>query len=326
MKTLKLFFGLVIASLLFTSCYVEENHYHDTVSLEELVTNYDIWYVDFHRTTGYGDVPFVSRAFTLSFIDGRMYANNNIVGIGYTGDGYGIQTGTYDTYNSVLTLDHSVEGAYSFKVIVDNQNSIRLYNSYENVTYYLEGYDVDTFDFDQVFYDNIEYLLQEYEVWAKTYTSEEGDLNDFDYENFLAFTPENITTFYSSQDEISVPLSEIIWDFEGEYEVYNINGYDDIKELQLRYDGGFIEEFEMSILDDGAIELYHYSSGTTYEFEGWGYIEYKQGENSENNTKTDSGRKRFKVNRKSVDRKTRKKVLKEKGLLENSKPDRGRKK
>jgi hypothetical protein len=185
----------------------------------------------------------------------------------------------------------------------------------------LEGYNSSTFDFDQVFYDNIEYFLQEYEVWAKTFTSLEGDLNDFDYENYLAFTPENITTFYSSQDEINTPINQLIWDFEGDYEVFNINGSDSVKELRLYYSGGFIEEFEMSILDDATIELYHYSSGTTYEFAGIGYIPYKN-ESESNETET---RERFKVNRKSVDRKIRKQNLNLKEFKENSKPNRGRK-
>lgn len=323
MKAIKLFFGLVLVSFLFTSCYIDTDHYHnDEISLQEVITNYDIWYVDFNRTTGYGNVPFLSKAFTLTFQNGRMYANNNIVGIGFTGNGYGIQTGTFDTYNGILHVQHSQDGDFNFEVIVDNLNSIRLYNSYEDVTYYLEGYNSNTFDFDQVFYDNIEYFLQEYEVWAKTYTSVEGDLNDFDYENYLAFTPENITTFYSSVDDVNTPINQLIWDFEGDYEVFNINAYDDIKELKLYYNGGFIEEFEMTILDDATIELYHYDSGTTYEFEGIGYIQYKQQEvGSDENTE----RERFKVARKSVDRRAHKKEVVIKGSLENYKPNRGRK-
>ncbi len=329
MKIFRFFLGLVVAGLLFTSCYRDGDD-QDPISLEDIMTNYDIWYVDFNRTSGYGDVPFISKAFTLTFQDGRMYANNNLVGIGF-GNLYGKQIGTYNTHNDVLSVNHSWDGSYNFEVIVDNLNSIRLYNSYENVTYYLEGYDSDTFDFDQVFYDNIEYLLQEYKVWANIYTSMEGEINDFDYENFLAFTPENITTFYSSQDNISVPIDEIFWDFEGRYEVFDINGYNDKKELELRYSGGFIEEFEMTILNDETIELYHYNSGTTYEFEGWAIIEYKNlGKASKiNSDETDSevnseGRKRFKVNRKSVERRSRDKMTQKKGVLENHTSKRGR--
>jgi len=317
MKAIKLILGIAAVSILFTSCYIDADDYHNDnqISIEEVITNYDIWYVDFNRTTGYGNVPFLSKAFTLTFQNGRMYANNNIVGIGMD-NVYGVQTGTYNTYDGLLKLQHSEEGQYSFEVIVDNLNSIRLYNSYEDVTYYLEGYDSNTFDFDQVFYDNIEYFLQEYDVWAKYFTSLEGDLNDFDYENFLSFTPENITTFYSSQDDEGTPFEDLLWDFEGDYEVFNINGVDNIKELKLTYDGGFIEEFEMKIIDDATIELYHYSSGTTYEFEGLGYIQYKQQEEV---------KKRFKVVRKSVDRKIHKQNTALKESIENSKPTRGRK-
>jgi hypothetical protein len=253
-----------------------------------------------------------------------MFANNNIVGLGFTGDGFGIQTGTYNTNNGILRVQHSLDGNYNFEVIIDNLNSIRLYNSYENVTYYLEGYNSASFDYDQVFYDNIEYFLQEYEVWAKSFTSIEGDLNDFDYENYLAFTPENITTFYSSQDEVNTPIDELIWDFVGDYEVLNINGADNIKELRLYYDEGFNEEFEMTILDDATIELYHYNSGTTYEFEGIGYIQYKN-QDEATNSDSSNGRKRFKVTRKSTDRKEHKKVVATKAPLENTKPNRGRK-
>jgi len=49
--------------------------------------SYDLWYVDINETRGNGEVPFLQRAFTLSFINGALYANNNIVGIGKTGDG-----------------------------------------------------------------------------------------------------------------------------------------------------------------------------------------------------------------------------------------------
>ncbi len=321
MKTIKLLFVLVSSVLLFSSCYVDEHHHYvNDVDAEYVVTNYDIWYVDYERTTGYGEVPFVSKAFTFSFRNGRMYANNNIVGLGFTGpDGIGVQTGTYETYDNMITLHDSDEGSYEFEVIVDNAHSIRLYNAYEDVTYFLEGYSIGSFDFDQVFYDNLEYFLQEYEVWAKTYVSAEGELNDFDYENYLAFTPENVTTFYSSVDEIDTPLDELYWDFEGDYEVLNINGYDDIKELRLYYSGGFIEAFELSIIDDANISLYHYDSGTTYEFSGIGFIQYKSQDTSETNDRA-----RFKVNRKSTDRKIHKTDVVKKASLDSYKPARSR--
>ena len=87
MKTLKLLFAIVITTTILSSCNrVNDNFIVDLEpTLEEVVTSYDLWYVDYHRTAGVGDIPYVSRAFTLSFINGILYANNNIVDIGRTG-------------------------------------------------------------------------------------------------------------------------------------------------------------------------------------------------------------------------------------------------
>ncbi len=302
MKTLKLVLGIMLIGISLSSCVVEENHYYDEepISLEEIITQNEVWYVDYNRTTGYGNVPFVSRAFTLSFYNGKMYANNNIVGLGFSGDGFGIQTGIYDTYSGFLEIDHDIDGYYKFEVIVDSAKHIRLYNAYQDVTYYLIGYSRDNFDYDQVFYDNIEYFLQEYEAWRKTETSLEGTVNVFDDENYLAFTPENNTTFYSSQDVEGLPIDDLYWDFTGIYEIADINGYDNLKYLTLDYGQGEYEEFELEVLDDETIALYHYNSGTTYTFDGNGYIQYKN-----NSSKT---RARTIVKRKSVDRKAHKPV------------------
>jgi hypothetical protein len=305
MKTIKLLFGLLIVGITLTSCIIETDNYYDNpISIEEVITNYDIWYVDYNSTTGVGDVPFLSKAFTITFSNGRMFANNNIVGIGYTGNGYGIQIGTYSTSGGMLQVQHSLDGYYEFEVIVDSSQSIRLYDSYNRVTYYLEGYHSATFNYDQIFYDNLEYFLQEYDEWRKTYTSIEGELNAFDNENFLAFTPENIRTFYSSIDDITIPISDRYWDFTGDYVVANINGYDDIKDLTLYYENGDTEAFELSVIDDAAISLYHYASGTIYEFDGTGYIQYRiVGKDAK--TSTEQGGKRFKVQRKTIERKQR---------------------
>jgi hypothetical protein len=294
--------AVILLGISLSSCIVESDpYYHDGSSLEQLMTNYDIWYVDYNRTTGYGNVPFVSRAFTLSFQNGRVFANNNIVGIGYTGNGYGIQIGTYDTYSGYLRVNHSTEGFYDFEVYADSPQSIRIHEPYEGVTYYLEGYHKNYFDFDQVFYDNIEYFLQEYYAWEKTYTSDYGEPNVFDYENYLAFTPENITTFYSSQDVQGTPLNDIYWDYTGSYEVYNVAGYDNLKILKLFYAPSGYEEFELSVINDGAIELFHVSSGTLYEFDGRSFIQYRLS-NSKTEKKNYEGRSRIKVNRKTVER------------------------
>jgi len=300
MKTLKLLFATLILGITFSACSVRINDddYFYT-SLEEVITDYDLWYIDYNRTTGTGDVPFLSKAFTISFINGKLYANNNLVGIGSTGNGYGIQIGYYDTYKGFLEVDHNLDGYYDFDVVQITRDRLKLIDNYNNVTYYLEGYQKYNFDYDQIFYDNIEYFLQEYVAWEKTYVSDVGQLNEFDNENFLAFTPENLTTFYSSQDEVGTDIANLYWDYVGSYSVANVQGYDNLKILTLDYDSYGNEEFELSVINDGKISLYHIDSGTTYEFTGRGYIQFLKNSSSKNakESVSNDGRKRTKVNR-----------------------------
>ena len=302
MKTTLRYFSLLLIGISLSSCIIEtEDGFYNGTSLVQVMTDYDIWYVDYYRTYGSGEVPFISKAFTLTFQNGRLYANNNLVGIGYTGNGYGLIKGSYNTQNGYLQVNHSQDGYYRFDVIVDSPQSIRLYNSQQNVTYYLEGYRKNYFDFDMVFYDNIEYFLQEYFAWEKTYTSLSGTPNLFDYENYLAFTPENNTTFYSSQDVQGIALNSIYWDYTGTYQVLNVNGYDNLKILKLWYDPTGYEEFELQVINDGAIELYHSASGTTYEFDGRGNIVFKMGGKA-TEKKSYEDRKRTKVFRQTIER------------------------
>ncbi|MCF6279775.1 MAG: hypothetical protein L3J14_05445 [Flavobacteriaceae bacterium] len=305
MKAIKLLFGILIAGTLFTSCIIEEDFYDDgvqPVSLETLITDSDLWYVDYHRTTGTGDVPFVSKAFTLSFINGRIYANNNLVDIGATGNGYGIQIGNYNTYNEILQINHVLDGLYDFDVIQISKDEIKLKDRYSNVTYYLEGYQKNSFDYDQIFYENIEYFLQEYVGWEKTFASATGTLNEFDNENYLAFTPENIMTFYSSEDDFGTNIDLVNWDYVGGYEIFDVTGYENLKILTLDYDTGDNEEFELIVLNDGKIELYHVSSDTTYEFEGKEFLQYLKQNGKSKETVSIEGRKRTKVQRKTKNR------------------------
>jgi hypothetical protein len=297
MKTLKTLFATLIIGLLVVSCSVVIDDRDDPyyITLEEIITEYDLWYIDYHKTTGTGDIPFLSKAFTISFRNGNLFANNNLVGIGNTGNGYGIQVGYYDTYNGFLEFDHDLDGYFDVDVVQLAPDKLKLVDSYNNVTYYLEGYRKNSFDFDQIFYDNIEYFLQEYDVWEKTYTSMEGDLNEFDNENYLMFTPENITTFYSSQDDYGTHFENIIWDYVGDYTVANVQGYDNLKILTLSYDSWGNEEFELTVIDDKTISLYHLNSGTTYEFTGNGFIQYLK--TSKSKTVRNDGRKRTKVER-----------------------------
>jgi len=298
MKAIKLLFATLVIGILFSSCQVVVDDINDPyyVSLEEIFTSHDLWYINYNKTAGTGDVPFLSKAFTISFINGKLFANNNLVGIGSTGNGYGIQIGYYDTYKGILEVDHSLDGYYDFDIIQVSVDRLKLRDNYNNVTYYLEGYQKYNFNYDQIFYDNIEYFLQEYQAWEKTYVSDIGEINEFDNENFLMFTPENITTFYSSQDISGTNVADIYWDYVGDYFVANVEGYDNLKILTLDYDLGGNEEFELSVINDGKISLYHINSGTTYEFTGRGYIQYLKPSSSKETVRND-GRKRTKVTR-----------------------------
>ena len=302
MKSIKLLFTIIITGTLLSSCTTifEDSNYEYQPTLEEVVSGYDLWYVDYHSTSGSGDIPYVSRAFTLSFINGTLYANNNIVDVGRTGNGLGIDVGSYYTYNGLLETNHDVDEANDFEVTIISNNEIRLYNYRENVSYYLIGYTTNNFDYDKLFYENIEYFLQEYIAWGKV-EAIGGYQNTFDDEHYLAFTPENITTFYSSQDEFGTDIDNINWSFVGGYEVYDITGYQDLKILTLNYDGGNIEEFELSVLNDSNIRLYHLNSETTYDFSGRGFVQYLKDEKDVKDarqTVRNNNRKRTKVERK----------------------------
>ena len=303
MKFLKL---LIIAGVLLSSCSTvfEDDFREQEISLEQVVSKYDLWYVDYHKTIGNGDIPFLSRAFTLSFLNGILYANNNIADIGFTGNGFGIDVGSYNTFSGVLETIHDLDGSNDFEVTVTSSNEIRLYNYRQNVTYFLIGYQTNTFDYDQLFYENIEYFLQEYDAWGKILTAG-GVVNPFDDENYLRFTPESITTFYSSQDNFGTQVDYMNWSYVGGYEIYDVLGFQNLKILTLNYDGGDVEEFELSVVNDGKIRLYNLASEATYDFEGIGYIQYLKGDTpkkSREATVRNSDRKRTKVRRQKVKR------------------------
>jgi hypothetical protein len=301
MKSLKLFFtGMIIATLLSACTTVFEDDFRaQEVALEEVVSGYDLWYVDYHRTLGTGDIPYVSRAFTMSFLEGTLYANNNIADIGFTGNGLGIAVGNYATFSGVLETRHTIDGRNDFEVTVMSSNEITLYNHRQNVTYFLIGYQINTFDYDQLFYENIEYFLQEYDAWEKTSTAG-GVANPFDEEGYLQFTSENITTFYSSKDLFGTQVADIEWSYVGGYAVFDVVGYEALKIVTLKYEGGAVEEFELSVVNDGKIRLYNVNSETTYDFEGRGFIQYLKEEKSSKSIKStvrNSDRKRTKVKR-----------------------------
>ena len=81
------------------------------------------------------------------------------------------------------------------------------------------------------------------------------------------------------------PLGGILWDYQGQYTVYNVPGDPSLKTLTLDYDFMGNDYFELYVVDDGTIELYHPGSGTVYEFAGRGFLQFlKEG--------ADTGRKR----------------------------------
>ena len=119
------------------------------------------------------------------------------------------------------------------------------------------------------------------------------------------------TTYFLVKDavvDVTLKLSggeHINWTFIGGYEIYDVNGYEDLKILTLNYENGDIEEFELSVINDQRIELYNIVSETTYEFSGRGFVQYLKGGKSKkeaNGIKGNIGRKRTKISRKIKNR------------------------
>jgi len=289
MKTIKLLLVFALSATLFTSCYTEVivDDYIDepVISLNQLLGSYELWYVDINQTIGYGTTPFLQKAFTLSFRNGTMFANNNLVGIGSSGNGFGIAVADYNTYDMILDVYHDIDGFETFDVYQINSNTIEVYNPNNDTSYFLKGYQRSVFDYDFVFYDNIHYFLQEYQAWEKTYTSQFGAINEFDNENFLQFLAGgNDSEFRSSQDFSGTNISNIFWDYTGLYGVGNISNNMYLKTLTLDYDYFSNEYFELSVINDGKIELYHPTSQTVYEYVGRGYIQYLKTSNTKDKT------------------------------------------
>ena len=291
MKTIKLLLTFALTATLLTSCYketviIEPPIEEVPLSINQLLNAYELWYVDINATLGYGETPFLQKGFTISFLDGVLYANNNIVGIGESGDGFGIDVGVYDAYDMILDVNHDLDGFSTFDVFQVNGSRIELYNPDNDTSYFLEGYQRTTFDYDFVFYDNIHYFLQEYEAWEKTYTSEFGAINEFDNENYLQFLAGgNDSTFRSSKDDYGLNPNYIFWDYTGIYGVGNIVDDLYLKTLTLDYDFMGNEFFELTVINDETIELFHPNSKTVYEFKGRGYIQYLKTANGKKQTK-----------------------------------------
>ncbi len=302
MKAKKLLFGLLGITLLASSCYTEVIIEDDFIAAsafntDQVLQSYDLWYVDINAMKGNGEVPFLQRAFTVSFRNGILYANNNIVGIGKTGNGLGIDVGSYFTLNGTVKMEHDIDGLWSLEVYAVNTNTIELYDARSNTSYFLNGYRRGNFDYDRVFYDNINYLLQEYDVWEKTFTSEVGVFNEFDDENYLQFFAENGGYFRSSVDRLGTPLANLQWDFEGDFEIFDTND-ETLKTLTLDYDFMGNDYFELYVIDEGTIELYHVESETVYEFSGVGFIQFAKSANKIGKKRVKSSNKKMDVTRK----------------------------
>ena len=315
MRTIKILFGFALIASLFTSCYSEvivDDFRDDTsISINQLLNSHELWYVDINQTSGYGSIPFMEIAFTLSYRNGTLYANNNLVGIGSQGNGFGIPVGNYDAYDMILDVNHEIDGYQTFDVYQIDGNTIELYSPFEDTSYFLEGSQRSNFDYDYVFYDNIHYFLQEYEAWEKTYTSDFGALNEFDNENYLQFVAGgDDVTFRSSQDENGIGINDIFWDYTGAYAVGDIANDMYLKTLALDYDYFDNEYFELNVINDAKIELYHEDSGTAYEFEGRGYIEFLRTSNTINKSTSET--------QSSVQKKRKQKTPKKENIRENT--------
>ncbi|TYP76297.1 nicotinic acid mononucleotide adenyltransferase [Aquimarina intermedia] len=299
MRPLLLLFAGISGLFLFNACVaevvVEENYIEEpqpVFNLDEFLQSYEIWYVDIERTQGKGEVPFLQKAFTVSFKNGTFYANNNLVGIGDNGGGFGLDVGLYATYRTEVQIDHDLDGVYDLEVIQKSGNEIEIYDAVTNTSYFLEGYQRSTFDYEKVFYDNIHYFLHEYSTWEKVFTSQYGAINEFDEENYVQFLPFGLgDNFRSSKDAPGTPRSEIYYDYEGYYEVNDVVDDFYLKTLTLDYDYLGNEFFELTVINDNKIQLYHPASGTEYRFVGRGYVQFK---NTEGKSKLQNNKKRMK--------------------------------
>ncbi|EAS20849.1 nicotinic acid mononucleotide adenyltransferase [Nonlabens mediterrranea] len=292
MKTFYKILGSLLIAVTIASCDTEVvigDGFDNRPTLNEILSNQEVWYVDLNNTQGNPDIPFMTKAFTVSFDFGTLYANNNLVGVGSAGAGLGLDVGSYQVLNNQVSILHDIDGLHDFTVVVLNYNRIKMIDMHRGTVYYLDGYNRNNFDYDQLFYDNIQYFLQEYKAWEKVYTSNVGALNDFDQENYLQFTPGySGDEFKSSTDRTGLNYSSLYWDYTGEYWVEDETPGSINKHLTMDYDFIGNDYFDLYVINDNTIELYHSASGTTYEFKGRGYIQLKN--TTEKSRLIDAGR------------------------------------
>ena len=80
--------------------------------------------------------------------------------------------------------------------------------------------------------------------------------------------------------------------YTGIYGVGDVIGDEFLKTLTLDYDFLDNEYFELSVINDSKIELFHPASETVYEFEGRGYIQYLKSDGTTKKTKVQSDKMR----------------------------------
>lgn len=287
----------VIGLMLFFNCTIVE--YNEEVPyvmpLPEFLNSNEIWYVEINQTLGYQEVPFLQMAFTLSFRNGVLYANNNLVGFGSNGNGFGVPVGNYLANNSILQIAHIIDGIYDFEVYQTGPNQMELYDPFSETSYFLTGYQRHNFDYDYLFFDNLKYFLEEYSVWEKDFQSN-GIYQPFDDENYLMFSSAN-QRFSSSLDYNVYNLNSVYWDYQGRYELNNLdlNGY--LKRLNLLYDDfDETETFELLVLSDDTIKLRNLITNKTYHFKGRGLISYMRpnsGKKNKSKSPSIDGKKRY---------------------------------
>ena len=234
-------------------------------------------------------------AFTLSFRNGVLYANNNLVGFGSNGNGFGVPVGNYLANNSILQITHVIDGIYDFEVYQTGPNQMELYDPFSETSYFLTGYQRHNFDYDYLFFDNLKYFLEEYSVWEKDFQSN-GIYQPFDDENYLMFSSAN-QRFSSSLDYNVYNLNSVYWDYQGRYVLNNLdlNGY--LKRLNLLYDDfDETETFELFVLSDDTIKLRNLITNKTYHFKGRGLISYlrpNSGKKNKSESPSINGKKRY---------------------------------
>jgi myo-inositol-hexaphosphate 3-phosphohydrolase len=116
--------------------------------------------------------------------------------------------------------------------------------------------------------------LQEYRAWENSLTTAEGTETAFDDENYLFFyNVGDQALFKSSIDENIANANQIQWDYTGAYSVEDIVG-GGTKRLTLYYAFYGTDYFELSVIDDETIRLYHPGSEKTYVYSGRNYIAF----------------------------------------------------